>query len=178
MELKILFIVVLFLGACAGFSLPEEQENYEDAPSEEEVQELEEMNNDGAETDLEDPMKVRRPFRCPKSWRRKCFFVKHCYRRILICRCFPPKRYDEDETEFDDQLNDAEMIETPEDEAEQFDETNQELEDPSKDTEKGDCVFVPVFDVAVIVETRLKTTIRRSFSIDMTDTTTGHPMML
>ncbi|KAJ7352818.1 hypothetical protein OS493_033628 [Desmophyllum pertusum] len=170
MELKLLIIAVLFLGICAAFSLPEEQENNEDTPSEEEAPELDE-----AETDLEDPMKVRRPS-CRKGSRRKCFSVKHCYRRLRICRCIPFKRYyDEDETEFDNQVND-EMIETPEDQTEEFDETNQELEDPNRDTEEGDCVSVPVFDVAVIVETRLKTTIK-SFTTDDKHET-GHPMML
>ncbi|XP_078372653.1 uncharacterized protein LOC144656295 isoform X1 [Oculina patagonica] len=124
MELKILFITFLFLGACAGFSLPEEQE---DAINEDETQELEEMNNDEAETDLEDPSKVRRPF-CPKGKILRCFIVKHCYRKLRICSCVPFRRYG-DEAESDNQVND-EMVETPEefDEAEQ----DQELEDPSK----------------------------------------------
>ncbi|KAJ7352816.1 hypothetical protein OS493_033626 [Desmophyllum pertusum] len=119
MELKLLIIAVLFLGICAAFSLPEEQENNEDTPSEEEAPELDESRN------------CSPPFRCRKGWRRKCFSVKHCYRRLRICRCFPFKRYDGDETEFDNQVND-EMIETPEDQTEEFDETNQELEDPNR----------------------------------------------
>jgi len=63
MELKILFITVLFLGASAAFSLREEQE---DALNEYEAQELEEMNNDGPEYDLEDPAKGPWPS-CPKG---------------------------------------------------------------------------------------------------------------
>ncbi|KAJ7352815.1 hypothetical protein OS493_033625 [Desmophyllum pertusum] len=126
MELKLLIIAVLFLGICAAFSLPEEQENNEDTPSEEEAPELDE-----AETDLEDPMKVRRPFRCPKSWRRNASSSNIVIDESSFVAGFPPKRYDEDETEFDDQVND-EMIETPEDQTEEFDETNQELEDPNR----------------------------------------------
>jgi len=127
MELKILFITVLFLGASAAFSLREEQE---DALNEYEAQELEEMNNDGPEYDLEDPAKGPWPS-CPKGYVLKCFSVTYCYRYLRLCRCIRYKTKYGDETEFDNQLND-EMLETLEDEAENFNETIEELEDPSK----------------------------------------------
>ncbi|KAJ7352819.1 hypothetical protein OS493_033629 [Desmophyllum pertusum] len=119
MELKLLIAAVLFLGVCAGFYLPEEQKKYK-AP------ELDE-----AETDLEDPLIGYQP-PCRRGARKWCFDAKLCGTLIPknICRCIPFRRNDEDETEFDDQMND-EMIETPEDQTEEFDETIQELEDPS-----------------------------------------------
>lgn len=65
-----------------------------------------------------------RPF-CPKLSVRRCYVVRYCYRNIRICRCVPYKKYG-DETEFGNQLND-EMLETPEDEAENFDETSESI---------------------------------------------------
>ena len=61
----------------------------------------------------------RKPF-CPKLFVRRCYVVKYCYRILRICRCVPFKKYG-DETGFDNRLND-EMLETPEDEADNFDE--------------------------------------------------------
>lgn len=57
---------------------------------------------------------------CPKLFVRRCYIVKYCYRYLRICRCVPFKKYG-DETGFDNRLND-EMLETPEGEAENFDE--------------------------------------------------------
>ena len=65
------------------------------------------------------PFSGRKPF-CPKLFVRRCYVVKYCYRILRICRCVPFKKYG-DETGFDNRLND-EMLETPEDEADNFDE--------------------------------------------------------
>ncbi|KAL9969808.1 hypothetical protein ACROYT_G022071 [Oculina patagonica] len=125
MEMKILFIAILFVGACAGFYLPEEEE---DALGEYEGQDLEEISNDEAETDLEDPSKKPKDPKCSKGKERKCFTIWYCYRKQRICGCFSKKKYG-DETEFDNQVND-EMLATAEDQEEQLDENDQELEDP------------------------------------------------
>ncbi|KAJ7352820.1 hypothetical protein OS493_033630 [Desmophyllum pertusum] len=84
-----------------------------------------------AATDLEDTWTLGYRPPCRTDSRERCFKIKFCSLRERVCRCIPLKDYDGDETEFDDQVND-EMIETPEDQTEEFDETNQELEDPSK----------------------------------------------
>ena len=49
---------------------------------------------------------------CLRGNIRRCFIVKHCYRKLRICSCVPFYRRG-DETEFDNQVND-EMVETPE----------------------------------------------------------------
>lgn len=135
MELKILFITVLFLGASAAFSLREEQEDA--ANDEYEAQELQDINNDEPEydADLEDPTKVRRSS-CQKGYFLKCFVVKYCNRYLRLCRCNRFTKKYGDEAEFYNHLNDG-FLETPEDEAENFDETiDEELEDPSKKVTK------------------------------------------
>jgi len=64
----------------------------------------------------------RLPF-CPKGYFLKCFVVKYCYRYLRLCRCIRYTTKYGDETEFDNQSN-GEMLESPEDEAENFDETS------------------------------------------------------
>ena len=62
---------------------------------------------------------------CSKLNVRRCYAVKYCYRYLRICRCIPLKTYG-DQTGFDEQLND-EIFETPEDEAENFDEPRKSI---------------------------------------------------
>ena len=71
---------------------------------------------------------VRRPS-CQKGYFLKCFVVKYCNRYLRLCRCNRFTKKYGDEAEFYNHLNDG-FLETPEDEAENFDETSKSILTP------------------------------------------------
>ncbi|KAM7449365.1 hypothetical protein ABFA07_002737 [Porites harrisoni] len=151
MEVKFLLFAALFLVACVEFSSQdevtdveapalqyaadngdEENESQEDTDIEQYVDEDEESEEMQDDADLEDPIWSfrRRRCTCSKYRRRKCYYIKNCYKRRRVCFCVR-LRYRGDEVASDNQVND----ESIEDKAEELEDTGDEENESQEDTD-------------------------------------------